>query len=140
MRHPGPDALAAVLTDFRPDVLQTDLEDFADLALPAALERLPVLRAGRDLPGPVPARVLFEGPVSGAGVVTDWASAAALRARGVELVLAGGLDEHKIGMAIRAVQPWGVDVSSGVESAPGEKSAGKIARFVAAARAAHREN
>lgn len=140
MRHPDADAVAAVLADFRPDVLQTDLEDFAGLGLPATLERLPVLRAGCDLPETVPARVLFEGPVSGAGLVTDWASAAALRARSVELVLAGGLDERNVGAAIRAVQPWGVDVSSGVESAPGTKSAEKIVRFVAAARAAHRES
>lgn len=139
MQHPEPEEIAEVLADFRPDALQTDADDFAVLELPATLERLPVLRAGRELPVSLPARAVFEGPVSGAGAVTDWARAAALRARGVELVLAGGLTEANVDAAIRAVRPWGVDVSSGVESAPGIKSAEMIARFVAAARVACRE-
>lgn len=140
MQHPEPDEVAAVLAVFRPDMLQTDAEDFALLELPTSLERLAVLRAGHDLASPLPARAVFEGPVSGAGVLTDWTRAAELRARGVELVLAGGLTEDNVDAAIRAVRPYGVDVSSGVESAPGIKSAEKIARFVAAARAACRES
>jgi len=128
-----------VLTEFRPDVLQTDADDFVALELPASLERLPVLRAGGKLPPSLPARALFEGPVSGAGAVPDWARAAVLRAQGIELVLAGGLNESNVDVAIRAVRPWGVDVSSGVESAPGIKSAELITRFVAAARVACRE-
>ncbi|MBV6417726.1 MAG: N-(5'-phosphoribosyl)anthranilate isomerase [Steroidobacteraceae bacterium] len=140
MRHPEPAEVAAVLEEFRPDILQADADDFGALALPGTLERLPVLRAGRTLEGTLPARALFEGPVSGAGSVADWREAAALRARGVELVLAGGLTEGNVDDAVRAVRPWGVDVSSGVESAPGIKSAEKIARFVAAARVACRES
>ncbi len=140
MQHPDPDQVAAVLAEFRPDVLQADAGDFASLDLPASLERLPVLRAAVDPALPLPLRALFEGPVSGAGVIPDWQGAAALRARGLELVLAGGLTETNIDAAIRAVRPFGVDVSSGVEVAPGIKSAEKIARFVAAARVACRES
>jgi phosphoribosylanthranilate isomerase len=57
-------------------------------------------------------------------------------ARQAELVLAGGLDARNVGEAIRAVRPFGVDVSSGVESAPGVKSPARIRDFVQAARAA----
>ncbi len=139
MQHPEPDEVAEVLAGFRPDVLQTDAGDFAALELPVSLERLPVLRAGCELLPSRPPRALFEGPVSGAGAVPDWTHAAALRAQGIELVLAGGLNEANVDAAIRTVRPWGVDVSSGVESAPGIKSAEMIARFVAAARVACRE-
>lgn len=140
MQHPTQAELAAVLAEFRPDVLQTDSEDFATLDLPATLERLPVLRAGRVAPARLPRRVLYEGGRSGAGEVTDWAQAAQLRARGIELVLAGGLTPGNVDEAVRTVRPFGVDVSSGVESAPGIKSAEMIARFVAAAGVAGREN
>jgi phosphoribosylanthranilate isomerase len=83
----------------------------------------------------LPGRVLFEGPVSGSGQTTDWDAAAQL-ARRCEIILAGGLNPLNVGFAMRQVRPFGVDVSSGVESAPGIKSADQIEKFVAAARVA----
>ncbi len=135
MRHPAQAELDEVLAAFAPDVLQTDAADFATLQLPATLARLPVLRDGQALPEPLLPRFLFEGALSGAGRTSDWTCAATL-ARRAALVLAGGLSAHNVASAIAAVQPDGVDVSSGVEEAPGVKSPAAIAAFVAAARAA----
>jgi phosphoribosylanthranilate isomerase len=73
----------------------------------------------------------------GAGQVFDWNLARDARrsypAR--QLVLAGGLGPHNVAAAIEAVEPWAVDVASGVESAPGIKDPAKVAAFVAAVRA-----
>lgn len=91
------------------------------------------------LPVPPPARVLYEGAVSGAGRTADWTRAHAV-ARRTDVLLAGGLSPDNVGEAIRTVRPWGVDVSSGVESSPGVKSPAKISSFIAAARAAVMQN
>lgn len=72
------------------------------------------------------------GSYGGAGVLGDWSAAASV-ASTTPLVLAGGLTPDSVAAAIAAVQPWGVDVSSGVESA-GVKDHEKITRFISAAR------
>jgi phosphoribosylanthranilate isomerase len=144
--HPAQSLVDEIVQVFRPDVLQSDFADLAGLRLPRALSVLPVLRAAADAPAPAPAdagagagaMVLFEGGVSGSGTTADWSQAAQL-AHTMRLVLAGGLSAANVAAAIEAVQPFGVDVSSGVESAPGRKSAALIAQFVDAARAAARE-
>jgi len=71
----------------------------------------------------------------GTGVPVDWMVAAGV-ARRRRLVLAGGLTPETVSTAIHAVQPYGVDVSSGVESSPGVKDFDKVARFIANARTA----
>jgi phosphoribosylanthranilate isomerase len=82
--------------------------------------------------------VLLEGPGRGGrGERPDWDRAARI-ARCTTLVLAGGLTADNVGDAIRRVRPYAVDVSSGVESAPGVKSVLEIERFIAAVRAAER--
>jgi phosphoribosylanthranilate isomerase len=134
MQHPQQGELDEVWSDFRPDALQTDIEDLARLRVPAGLEVIPVIRAGQR-PAVLPSRVLFEGARSGTGETADWAAAAQL-AREAQLVLAGGLNVANVATAIASVRPWGVDVSSGVESAPGIKDPARIHEFVRAARAA----
>jgi phosphoribosylanthranilate isomerase len=133
--HPEQQLVDDILRVFNPDVLQTDLQDFDGLTLPETLARLPVLRAGVGSGAALPRRLLFEGARSGSGEAADWNTASRL-ARMSELILAGGLNAHNVAAAIRAVRPHGVDVSSGVESAPGRKSAQLVAEFVEAARAA----
>lgn len=68
----------------------------------------------------------------GTGQTFDWTAIPTGLPR--PLVLAGGLDEHNVAAAIAAVRPAAVDVSGGVESAPGIKDTGKMNRFVAAVR------
>ena len=72
-----------------------------------------------------------KGVYGGSGVTADWTAAAEL-AKKYPLLLAGGLTPENVADAVRQVQPWGVDVASGVESAPGEKDAGKMKAFVRA--------
>ncbi len=133
--HPPQSLVDEILKVFRPAAWQTDAADFAGLAFPAGIEQWPVLRAGALPAQPMPARVLYEGPHSGAGVVADWTEAARL-ARRTQLILGGGLNPGNVAAAIRAVQPFGVDVSSGVEAAPGRKDPARIHDFVTAARRA----
>lgn len=137
MRHPSAAQWQAVCTEFRPDVLQTDAEDFATLDVPDQVECWPVYREGSiDLTATLPAVYLYEGKHSGQGAKVNWQQAAAIAKRG-RMILAGGLGIGNVAAAIREVAPWGVDVSSGVESAPGKKDPDMIAAFVNAARNLH---
>ncbi len=136
-RHPSAALLAAVFADFRPDVWQTDASDLDDVTAPPGVRLLPVLRTGVPLPLTLPPRCLYEGAQSGQGHRADWHEAAQVAAR-TQMILAGGLDPVSVADAIRQVRPFGVDVSSGVESEPGQKDATKIRAFIAAARAAAR--
>jgi phosphoribosylanthranilate isomerase len=70
----------------------------------------------------------------GAGQAGDWSLAARLAQRH-RLLLAGGLTPKNVAEAISRVRPWGVDVASGVESAPGRKDHVKLREFIAAAKA-----
>jgi phosphoribosylanthranilate isomerase len=79
--------------------------------------------------------VLIDSPHPGSGRVFDWSLAEGAPG-GIRLLLAGGLNPENVGEAIRWVRPWGVDVSSGVESAPGRKDARKLRRFVEEAKGA----
>jgi phosphoribosylanthranilate isomerase len=67
----------------------------------------------------------------GSGTQADW-SAAAVLAKKYPFLLAGGLTPENVAEAVCQVRPWGVDVASGVESAPGEKDPSKIKAFVRA--------
>lgn len=65
----------------------------------------------------------------GTGAAFDW-SRLSLRADGPRIILAGGLHPGNVAGAIRQVKPWAVDVSSGVESAPGSKSSELVQQFI----------
>ena len=136
MLHPDNAAWLDVLRVFAPDVLQTDVEDFATLDVPDSVERWPVLREGRALPA-IDTTYVYEGATSGRGETVDWSAAARLATDG-RMILAGGLGPDNIAAAITAVRPMGVDVSSGVEASPGIKDPQLINEFIKAARAAER--
>jgi phosphoribosylanthranilate isomerase len=72
-----------------------------------------------------------KGVYGGSGVTADWNGAAEL-AKKYSLLLAGGLTPENVCEAVRQVKPWGVDVASGVESAPGVKDPSRMKAFVQA--------
>lgn len=72
----------------------------------------------------------------GTGKKADWFAAAELARIYPRLLLAGGLTPANVAQAIHTVRPWGVDVSSGVESAPGQKDPDAVHAFIRHARAA----
>ena len=133
------------------DILQTCHLDLAQLhgdETPETFAQLTpyAFRAFRGIPesnegyerNEAPAMLIdaaVKGVYGGSGVTADWAAAAEL-AKKYPLLLAGGLTPENVADAVRQVQPWGVDVASGVESAPGEKDAGKMSAFVKAVRVA----
>ncbi len=136
-RHPPPGWIAQVLEEFPADWVQSDAADLPGVDLGGA-DALPVFRSGAPLPPHLPELLLFEGPDSGAGRVADWEAAAGVAAL-TRVILAGGLNPANLGAALARVRPWGVDVSSGVESSPGVKDPALVAAFVAAARRADGE-
>ena len=116
------------------DGIQLDADELDKLMIPKHIEVLPVYRESQA-PLAWPRRCLWEGLESGVGRAVNWEVAAQL-ARQTELVLAGGLSADNVAQAIAKVNPYGVDVSSGVEDALGQKSVDKISQFVRAARGA----
>jgi len=134
MRHPSYDDWAEVLEVFAPDVVQTDAEDFSMLHVPDNVTRWPVIRendpiADEDLEN----EFVYEGANSGRGASVDWSLAANIATSG-RMILAGGLSAANIATAIQTVKPYGVDVSSGVESQPGVKNPDLIRQFISAVR------
>jgi phosphoribosylanthranilate isomerase len=74
----------------------------------------------------------------GTGRSFDWSLAEQAKAYG-NILLAGGLTVENVGEAVRRLQPWGVDVASGVESEPGKKDPARIREFIRAVRDAEKE-
>jgi phosphoribosylanthranilate isomerase len=75
----------------------------------------------------------------GTGATFDWQEAAPmarLLGKKFPLIIAGGLNAENVAKALRIFQPWGVDVVSGVEQAPGKKDPAKLRAFIATVRAA----
>ena len=102
-------------------------------------EGIDLLDCERSFPSAI--ALLADAPAAGfggSGAVFDWARLPASRQRSMPLVLAGGLNETNVIDAIARVRPFAVDVSSGVEAAPGIKSAERLQRFCAAVRLADR--
>jgi phosphoribosylanthranilate isomerase len=139
-----PEWIAQVIGAVRPDLLQFHGEETPQFAARFArpyLKAVPMASVGdaaaytgryADARG-----FLLDSHVSGAaggsGRAFDWSAVPRLTR---PIVLAGGLDAGNVAQAIAQVQPYAVDVSSGIESAPGLKDAARMRAFVAAVRAA----
>jgi phosphoribosylanthranilate isomerase len=74
------------------------------------------------------------GVAGGTGQTFNWELAFRARETGLPILLAGGLTPDNVGAAIRAARPYAVDVSSGVEAAPGRKDPARVRAFVTAVR------
>jgi phosphoribosylanthranilate isomerase len=136
MLHPDATLWDEVSDALRPDVVQTDIGDFSYLRVAEGITKWPVLREGSvSEQEKLPATFVYEGTKSGHGQTVDWGSAAAIARRG-QMILAGGLTIDNVADAIVRVAPYGVDVSSAVESQPGKKDVELIAAFVTVAKAA----
>ena len=140
--NPDPAQVAQVLGRVKPAMLQFHGEETPEFC---AQYGVPFVKACRMRPGFEPKGYLsaFGGAAAwlvdsyvpeygGVGESFDWS----LVPRGLErpLILSGGLQRGNVAQAIRAVRPWGVDVSSGVETAKGIKDAAKMGAFIAEVR------
>ena len=152
----APDAeLAAIVDALKPDLLQLHGKETPErVATVRSRFRLPVMKAlpiaeRADLSpirlyDKVADRLIFDARPprnatrpGGLGRTFDWRLLEDLRTD-VPYMLSGGLDAGNVAEALRITRAPGVDVSSGVERAPGEKDPDKIRAFIAAARAAAR--
>jgi phosphoribosylanthranilate isomerase len=79
--------------------------------------------------------LMIDSPTPGSGQTFDWSSLDEL-AITRPFILAGGLHPGNVAEAVATVRPWGIDVASGVEAAPGRKDPARLRQFLAAARAA----
>jgi phosphoribosylanthranilate isomerase len=129
-----------VLSEFVADVVQADSSSLVGLrsavALPVFRETLSDFEAIASQAHS--GRFVYEGRYSGVGRAVDWDLASEISALG-QMTLAGGLGPDNVAAAIQTAKPFGVDVSSGVESAPGVKDPAKMRAFVQAVRDAERD-
>jgi phosphoribosylanthranilate isomerase len=138
---PSPDLLRQAEEVMGPDLFQSELSTLDGVAPDRAL---PVVVEGADLEADLVRAaglttremVLVDSAArGGTGRPPSWDRVATIDFTG-RLILAGGLDPDNVADAIGLVRPYGVDVSSGIESAPGVKDPARMRAFVEAARGA----
>jgi phosphoribosylanthranilate isomerase len=137
------DEVTATVREVGLDVVQLHGDEIAHefARVPAQLIKSVTLEdaaaVGRALALPPPVTPLIDAADrvrrGGTGRAANWEAAAQIAARRA-VILAGGLTAANVADAIATVRPWGVDVSSGVESAPGLKSLEKLTAFCRAVR------
>lgn len=141
---PDRDAVEQVLQQIEPDLLQFHGHESVKFCSRFGVPYIKTIGVGHDAKGNVPdinafieeyadaAALLFDshahGAAGGTGQRSDWRSLPRMDGRAV--VLAGGLTPDNVADAMRIVRPYAVDVSSGVEDAPGVKSPEKMQAFI----------
>lgn len=104
-----------------------------------SLAALPVIH---DDPTVVLVDTRVDDKVGGTGIPFDWSAAQVAfhqYSANLRLIAAGGLRPENVRLAVQTMQPWGVDVCSGVESVPGRKDHQRVKQFIRASRAAANE-
>lgn len=139
LRNPEPELVHAVLSRIRPTLLQFHGEESAAFcagfghpylkAIAMQQQNRPLAEIAADHAG---AEALLldghaPGGLGGQGVAFDWTLARA--PIGLPIMLAGGIRPDNVAAAIQAARPYAVDVSSGIEAAPGQKDSGKMQHF-----------
>jgi len=141
--NPNPDQVRQAIAQCGLDTLQFHGEESSEFCLQFGLKVIKAFRLAdaAALPSLVPYATdawlldsCVPGQYGGTGKQCNWDLAIAAKAHGRPLILAGGLTPDNVAEAVRRVRPYAVDTSSGVESAPGQKDAGKMRAFVAAAK------
>ncbi len=101
----------------------------------AALEQALLEYSPRPKPPAYLIDAFVKNQYGGTGQVADWSLARLVACR-APILLAGGLTPENVATAIQQVRPWGVDVASGIEAAPGRKDRQKMLTFIQAVRQA----
>lgn len=142
---PGVEEVAAIVEHVRPDLLQFHGGESDGFAAASGVPFLKALPMGGTLQAEAAMQAYpsawgfvldshVPGGTGGSGKTFDWARYP--RAAGRPCLLAGGLTADTVGNAVRSARPWGVDVASGIELAPGHKDPEAMQRFVQAVREA----
>ncbi len=127
--------------DEPPEMLQALGEKAFKVMRPASLESLQTALQSYPARSSAPVWLIdasVPGHYGGTGQNADWELASSV-ARQAPILLAGGLRPENLASALAQVRPWGVDVASGVESAPGRKDRAKMAAFIRTAHAFQQE-
>jgi len=141
--NPSPEDVRRAIEECRIDTLQFHGEETPEFCAQFGLRVIKAFRV-RDadslqaLPAYAGATCLLDsfvaGQHGGTGATFNWDLAAQTVQVGRRVLLAGGLTAENAAEAVRRVRPYGLDVSSGVEAAPGVKDAAKVRAFIAAAK------
>lgn len=141
--NPSPDEVRRAIEDCHIDTLQFHGEETPEFCAQFGLRIIKAFRVRdaeslRALPAYAGATCLLDsfvaGQHGGTGAVFNWELAAQTVQAGRRVLLAGGLTPENAAEAVRRVRPHGLDVSSGVEVAPGMKDAAKVRAFIASAK------
>tara|TARA_E500000331_G_scaffold138353_2_gene135191 strand:- start:123302 stop:123889 length:588 start_codon:yes stop_codon:yes gene_type:complete len=132
-KNPSKKLFKEIINIFKPDWIQGEANDLLSSKILNKSSILPVFRDSQPIIHTYPSRILYEGENSGKSEIANWGKAAKISER-TQLILAGGLNLTNIEKAIKIVSPWGVDISSGVESKLGIKDPKKISAFISLVR------